>query len=148
MGRLTLCDMCGQRGSEHSIGVYWRWSRADGEWKKYYGKLCDACYAAKVAPLEVALDTPGVFSCPGCRSNTEADMAPIYITAFVGGRGKIQADAPFCAPCAANYQRWVIDGARDVSSFSGSTETQRVASHTPITSKETIEGFGRPLRVR
>src|SRR6478736_3066133 len=94
MGSLVKCAGCGKRCGTRPIGVYWRWMRADGIWKKYYHRICIGCYQAKVAPLEVTYDASENLRCPSCGIDTEEDYDAIYVTSFPTGQIQAGADAP------------------------------------------------------
>jgi hypothetical protein len=119
MGSLVKCASCSERCGSRPIGVYWRWMRADGVWKKYYHRICTGCYAAKVAPLEVTYEASENLRCPQCGIDTENDYDAIYVTSFPTGRATASADAPFCAACAVPVRVWVQEHARDITSLDG-----------------------------
>jgi hypothetical protein len=122
--------------------------QADGAWKKYYAKLCAACYASKVAPLEGLYQGDAPLTCPSCGKATEDDYDAVYITAFAGGHDSISADAAFCAADAVGYRRWIVEHARDITPALGSPVTQEQGRVPAVSAREVEEGYGRPLRVR
>lgn len=119
MGSLVKCQGCGERCGTRPVGVYWRWMRGDGAWKKYYQRVCAACYAAKVLPLDVPHPGNERLRCPQCGIDTEDDYDGIYSTSFPGGGPQVNVDAPFCAPCAAVFRVWITDHARDTDAVEG-----------------------------
>jgi len=125
MGSLVKCRACGYRCGERPIGVYWRWMRADGIWKAYYARICAACYASKVLPLDQDYPPDAQLTCPQCGIGTEDDYDAIYTTSYPGGGGKVGTDSPFCGVHAAEYRVWVQSFAQDTESLSGAAQPQR-----------------------
>ena len=143
MGSLVKCTGCGQRSGAKPIGVYWRWMRADGVWKKYYTRLCVGCYAAKVAPLDI--DYPGGtrLTCPSCGIDTEDDYDGVYTTSFPSGRAQVETESPFCAVHAAEYRVWVVDHARESISSEGAPEPLQ----REVSARQTLRSLGYPPEV-
>lgn len=140
MGSLVRCTGCGRRCGTRPVGVYWRWMRADGAWKKYYTRLCVGCYAAKVEALQHDYADDEQLTCPQCGIGTELDYDAIYTTAFPGKGDQVDADAPFCGVHAAEYRVWVVDHARDTDAVDGAPEPR-----PPTTSTQAVyQGLGRP----
>ena len=139
MGSLVKCAGCGDRCGQRPIGVYWRWMRADGLWKKYYARLCIGCYAARVAPLDIEYSGSAHLTCPSCGSDTEDDYDGIYTTSFPGGRGQVDTESPFCDVHAADYRIWVTEHAADITTQDGAPEPH---PETP-TAADTLHGLGR-----
>lgn len=141
MGSLVKCAGCGERCGSRPIGVYWRWMRADGVWKKYYHRLCVGCYAAKVLPLDVEHPGSEHLRCPQCGVDTEDDYDGVYSTSFPGKGPQVEVDAPFCDVHAADFRLWVIDHARDISTVEGAPEPLRQESG--YTASATLRSLGR-----
>lgn len=115
------------------------WVRADGVRRAYAHKLCDTCVAAKVAPVHTASESP-VMTCPGCGIGTQDDYDAIWLTFIPRGVGKFRADAPFCAPCAAQYRIWFQEGARELEDRDSSA-SGLVAATRP-TAEQTLTALG------
>jgi hypothetical protein len=73
-------------------------------------RLCLACFAMTVAPLEVATrEFTG--TCPACGIDTTQDMDPVYCTTYVPGLGPLRLEMPLCAPCAVEVRNRAQKGA-------------------------------------
>lgn len=125
MGSLVRCMGCAERCDQRPIGVYWRWLRADGVWKKYYQRICTGCYAAKVLPLDVDYPAAVKLTCPGCGVETEDDYDGIYTTSFPGKGPQVDTESPFCGACAVPVRAWVVEHARDAELVDGAPEPRR-----------------------
>lgn len=125
MGSLVKCAGCGDRCDSRPIGVYWRWMRADGQWKHYYHRLCIGCYSAKVLPLDVSYDGATRLTCPACGIDTEDDYDGMYTTSFPGKGPQLATESPFCGACAVPLRSWVLEHARDTDIDVGAPGPQR-----------------------
>jgi len=96
--------------------------RSDGVWKKYYTRLCSACYAAKVLPLDMDYTGVARLTCPSCGIDTEDDYDGIYSTSFPGSREQVEVEAPFCSVHAAEYRIWVTAHAQERIDVDGAPE--------------------------
>jgi hypothetical protein len=114
---------------------------ANGQWKKYYARLCVGCYASRIAPLET-LDFSGDtrLTCPSCGIDTEDDYDAVYTTAFPGG-GQTDSSAPFCGVHAAEYRIWVTGLARDMDVVDGAPEPHQQRA----TAASTLRSLGRQV---
>lgn len=139
MGSLVKCAGCGERCGERPVGVYWRWMRADGVWKKYYARICVGCYAARVLPLDMSYDGQTRLTCPSCGIDTEDDYDGIYTTSFPGKGPQLDTESPFCDVHAAEYRVWVIDHARDTELLEGAPEPLRGSP----SARQTLQDLGR-----
>lgn len=139
MGSLVRCKACGLRCDARPIGVYWRWMLANKQWKKYYARICNACWVSKVMPLDVDYSADAELTCPQCGMKTEDDYDGIYTTSFPGPVGKLSTESPFCDADAAGYRIWVTSFADDISSLDGAPGPHR-ERYTPA---ETLRSLGR-----
>jgi hypothetical protein len=110
---LYPCSACGERTS---VGVSlcqatWAWWRADNQRVAYRQRLCVACFAMTIAPLEVA-SREQTMTCPACGIDTSEDMDPVYCTAYVPSLGRVRLELPCCAPCAAELRLRAQKGAQ------------------------------------
>jgi hypothetical protein len=112
-------------------------------WKGYYGRLCPACTAAKVLPLDVDYSEGGSLTCPQCGIGTEDDYDAVYLTYFPAGRNQESADAPFCGVHAAEYRVWVTEFARDTGIEVGASEPR--PDH--VSAAQTLRALGRNSNV-
>lgn len=139
MGSLVKCAGCGERCGARPIGVYWRWMRADGVWKKYYARLCVGCYAAKILPLDVDYVGSVELTCPTCGVATEADYDGIYTTSFPKGRDQVETESPFCDVHAADYRIWVLEHAQERVNVDGAPEPHQER----YSAEQTLRALGR-----
>jgi hypothetical protein len=143
MGSLVKCDACGHRSGIRPTSVYWRWERADKVWKGYYGRLCPACTAAKVLPLDIDYSEGRPLTCPQCGIGTEDDYDAVYLTYYPAGRNQESTDAPFCGVHAAEYRLWVTEFARDTGDDVGASKPQRDG----VSAAQTLRALGRSPNV-
>jgi hypothetical protein len=108
---LIPCDACHQRVPEKLCQCTWAWYRADGQRVAYRQRLCTACFATTVLPLDKDLDYVNGLTCPACGIGTDEDMDPCYCTAFIPGQGKIQLELATCASCAVTIRQRAQVGA-------------------------------------
>lgn len=125
MGSLVRCAGCSVRCDTRPISVYWRWMRADGVWKHYYGRYCTGCYAAKVLPLDVSYAGAENLTCPACGISTEDDYDGIYTTSFPRKGPQLDTESPFCDKCAVDIRLWIQAHARDTDNDVGAPGPQR-----------------------
>ena len=110
MAIVKTCTSCGETQREALFWAVAAWQRADGVRVAYKHKLGLACVSARVAPLQVHSDEQGM-TCPQCGIDTSQDYDAVYLSWIPKGVGVLQAECPFCAPCAAMWRSWFIDGA-------------------------------------
>jgi hypothetical protein len=58
----------------------------------------------RVLPLDKEHDAIGAVYCPGCGIDTEHDMEPVYVTAYIPGTGKYALELPLCGACAVEVR--------------------------------------------
>lgn len=100
---LIPCDACAKRVPEKLCQVTWAWYLANGERTAWRQRLCTACFAMTVLPLDKPTDYENL-TCPACGESTEHDMDPIYVTCYLPGSGKLQLELPTCASCAVKIR--------------------------------------------
>lgn len=110
---LFPCSGCGQKVHEKLSSITWAWTRADLSRKAYRQRLCVACYATKVIPLELAAqESP--WDCPVCHTDPADGLDPVYCTSFIPGIGKRQLELATCAPCAVSVRSFAQQNAREL----------------------------------
>jgi hypothetical protein len=85
--------------------------RADGERVAYRQRLCPACYASVLGPLEVATREFSQ-SCPACGCDNSEDMDPVYCTSYVPSLGRVKLELGTCAACAVRVRNLAMQGAK------------------------------------
>jgi len=117
---LIPCSFCGLRAPGKLSSTTWAWYRADGVRVAYRQRLCLACFAANVVPLEVETREFSL-ACPMCHVDASDDLDAVYATIFVPGMGKITLELPTDAKCAAELRRRAQQGAEklETSEFGG-----------------------------
>lgn len=148
MGSLVKCSGCGERCGSKPISVYWRWQRADQQWKSYSGRYCAGCYAAKCLALDAERPAGARLACPGCGVDTEDDYDAVYTTSYPNPKEATSIDAPFCAACAAMFRIWVQEHARDTDDGGRALERPSTAAPAQATPAQTIAALGRLGGVR
>lgn len=106
---LVRCSGCEQRSQPKYTSVTWAWVRSDGVRVAYRGRLCNACFMAKVSPIALEYSGDMALTCPQCGIDTEGDMDAVWTTSYLPGYGELKGEAPFCGACAAMYRVWVLD---------------------------------------
>lgn len=139
---LVRCRGCGNRCDGRPISVYWAWRTADGLRLSYMHRLCTACYAAKVLPLDIEYAQVDALTCPNCGIGTEDTYDAIWTTSYPGKGGAVQTESPFCNACAAHLRIWVQEHA-DPLEDRGRAEGPY--QHTPSTA-DVMRDLGRVLR--
>jgi len=100
---LYPCSGCGERQPGKLAQTTWSWWRADNVRVAWRQRLCLACFAMTVAPLETATREMST-TCPACGIDTSEDMDPVYCTTYVPSVGPVRLEMPLCAPCAAEVR--------------------------------------------
>ena len=108
---LVRCRSCNERCDQRPIGVYWAWFPEPGHRISYFQRICTACYAAKVLPLDISYAGVDELHCPGCGIVTEKDYDSVWTTSFPGKQGQLDTESPFCNACAAHMRIWVQEHA-------------------------------------
>ena len=148
MGSLVKCDACKQRSGARPTSVYWRWMVGDGRWLKYRARLCGACLAAKVMPLDQDYGGDVTLTCPACGIATENDYDGVYLTLFDNRNGQSNIDSPMCARDAAEYRIWVRTFALDISDSVRAPEPEHSDDMPRWSASQTLSALGRPDNVR
>lgn len=104
------CTSCGTSSLEPLTWASISWNRVDGTRRALKHKLCVACIAAKLAPIQVACQEPACV-CPACHVDTTDNYDAVYGSFIPKGIGKFTYEAPFCPPCAAHFRIWAEQGA-------------------------------------
>lgn len=86
------------------------WFRGDGVRVAFKQKLCLTCVAARIAPLQVHSDS-NTMTCPNCGIGTSDDYDAVYVNWVQKGMGQLNAECPFCGPCAAMFRAWFMENA-------------------------------------
>ena len=107
---LYPCSACGERTPGKLAQTTWAWWRADNARVAFRQRLCTACFAMTVAPLEVNT-REFEQTCPACGIDTTQDMDPVYCTTFVPNVGRVRLEMPTCAPCAVELRNRAQKGA-------------------------------------
>lgn len=106
---LIPCSMCSARNlGEKLCHTTAAWNLAGGARRAYRHKLCVSCFVQVVAPLDT--DNQAL-TCPGCHSDSESDLDPVYVTFYAPVVGKIQLEVPFDGACAAVWRSRFLTGA-------------------------------------
>lgn len=106
---VKTCTRCREGQKEPLFWTVANWDRADGVRVAYKHKLCLACVAEKIAPLQVHSDDQGM-TCPGCGIDTSQEYDAVWITWIPKGVGELKAECPFCNVCAAHFRLWFEAG--------------------------------------
>lgn len=146
---VKTCSRCKETQHNSLTWTTCAWVRADHVRVAYKHMLCDTCIVAKIAPVHTGSESPEMH-CPNCGIDTAEDFDAIYVTFIPRGFGKFRADAPFCAPCAAHFRIWFIEGATELEDRNQGLEAVHQASRP--TAQETLAALGladyyRPDRV-
>jgi hypothetical protein len=112
---LIPCSFCGLRVPGKLSSTTWAWYRADGVRVAYRQRLCLACFASNVVPLEVETRDFSL-SCPMCHTDASGDLDAVYATIFVPGMGKITLELPTDPKCAAELRARAQRGAEALES--------------------------------
>jgi hypothetical protein len=101
---LIPCSFCRQRSDEKLCQVTWAWNPRPKERLAYRQRLCVTCFCTNVLALDKLYEPDARLSCPACGIDTEHDMEPVYVTAFVPGTGKITFEFPLCSTHAVDVR--------------------------------------------
>lgn len=123
---LKTCVACKDTQKDPLTWVVWAWNRADGERVAYKQRLCLTCVATRLIPLYTACELPAQ-NCPNCGIDTSEDMDPMYAAFIPRGVGKLNIEAPMCAPCAAQLRLFAQTGAEKLEDREASSRGQDMA---------------------
>lgn len=98
----------------------WAWNLANGERTAWRQRLCPGCFAQLVLALPM-LTPEQPLTCPGCGAGTQADMDPLFGTAFLPGMGRMDFEWPTCAPCAVEFRNRAQTGAEHLENRTNSS---------------------------
>lgn len=101
---LIPCSFCQERPGEKLSQVTWAWNPRPKERIAYRQKLCLKCFVTNVLGLDKPIEAKGPLTCPSCGTDTEFDMDPVYVTAFIPGSGKMQLELALCGSCAVEIR--------------------------------------------
>lgn len=107
---LFPCSVCGERAVGKLSSATWAWWRADNVRVAWRQRLCVACFAAGVAPLEHETRAEPL-NCPLCHTAPGDDMDPCYLTVYVPGIGPIRLEMATCGACAVEVRQRAQQGA-------------------------------------
>jgi len=93
---LIPCSVCRTRDYDKLSQVTWAWNPVPRQRVAYRQRLCVGCFAGRVLVMDREIDPQARLVCPACGIDTEADMEPVYATAYVPGVGKMVYEWPLC----------------------------------------------------
>jgi hypothetical protein len=101
---LIPCSVCRQRPEDKLCQVTWAWNPQPRTRMAFRQRLCINCFCARLLVFDKPIEPTGALTCPSCGIDTEADMEPVYATAFVPKAGRMAYELPLCPSCAVEVR--------------------------------------------
>ena len=102
------CSVCRQRKPGKLAAAYWAWFLADGERSAWKVRYCPACAQSDLLALLTSLrsmgESPNVFACISCGSDSTNDSDPMYLTLYLPGKEPQEYALQLDTACAAKLR--------------------------------------------